>query len=1056
MLEKIINASAGTGKTFTVLDSAVDLLDSGKTESQIRTDLAKTLYLSFSNAAVEEMKTRILEKLLSFKKTSKEPLADILKQGSAARVYTIHSFALELGRIFRYELGLPPGMEFVPVEGLSLWKEAVREFFKKEWSREKLAEVLNIKDPESLACLDMFFILSESYSIKEFLMKRGANIFFIDELEAKGKGGFDKKLVTDFLTSIGAGAGREKALYELKAKLQSMDADIKLQLAEIKKYEKAARDNKTDKSRAENAGWAEEARQEALRITEPLRKTCTPMNECSWLMHAIAKRIGEEYYMPMQYSKAVFDFDSVVFMAVRFIKEKGRAWFVERMKKEGLYFENLVIDEAQDNDIVQNYLVSILAGDDKDADIKVTVVGDIKQSIYQFRSAYPEEFRAMYEEAKQKGKSRDLQQTWRIESKETLDFLNVLFDNMASLTDGAWDYVKTRDELQRNKKQEAKGTNPDKKPEIKMVRLTTDKSLESMRREINAFVKGKKAGILVRGRNGLVRTGLKKIIDEGFKYRVKMEKGETDPKNMNIKESFIPEYYLLRTLLYSQSADTLGLVPFFMHFTVPGALLKNRIPRVKDADAGINGIKHAYYYANEIYRTYSSGSIARAAYRLAESFGLWKHMYHADENGPPDSIETNTIVRNLNSVLSEIFLFEKQMKSSYYTAEDIVNDIAEADYAPYEWYALPGTKTTSGVEVTTIHSSKGLEYDSVIAAANFNDLLSMKEDLSDTPDFKFMYSVKFGKIKNSLPEIKMDFFPYFGGLPAYIIRDVYENSRELWKGSLAVYRDVKRRQISERFNLVYVALTRTKKDLLLIDLSMSKEASDKDSVLGTLLDGVLVSETGLAAKQEMPVNKEVWFVELNGEKPLMTAAAGASIITARDMIMEEKEINFRSGKKLTQAQIESNMETGTTVHEMLEHAVNGVIKTADLAAAVAGSTGMVEKGAPEYETEKLAADILSSKASADELKEKFAAIDGWDMRPEVPVWGLKKDGTLVKGVMDGLAHKDGNFAVIEYKTIFNDESAQKALCAEQLKVYGGFVKDIKGKEPDKISVMLRL
>ncbi len=1049
MLEQIVNASAGTGKTFTVLDRTIDIENTGKTEAQIKKDLETTLFLSFSNAAVEEMKTRVLEKLLTFKKDAKTPLLDSIKHGSVARIYTIHSFALELTRVFRYELGLPPGMEFVPVEDMSLWQEAVKEFYKKEWSREKLAAVLGITDETSLDCLDIFFILSDLRSIKHFLAKRGANLFYINTLEKKGKAAPDKKKIKAFLEGIGAAKDTEKALYSLKARLDSMEGDIEAALAEIKKFEKAATDNKTEKSRAENAQKAQEARAGILTLLQPLENAADVMNECAWILEAIAARIGEAYYMPMQYTKAVFDFDAVVFLAIGFIKDKGRAWFVERMKKEGLYFENLVIDEAQDNDMVQNYLVAILAGKDTDTDIKVTVVGDMKQSIYQFRNAYPEEFRVLYDDAKKNKKSMDLQKTWRVQSKDTLDFLNTLFENISESADGAWDYVKDRDELKPNKKKETPG-----KPVIKLVRLYTDKSLETMRKDINAFVKGKKAGILVRGRSGLSRTGLKGIIDAGFKYRVKMDKGDVDPEKIDMKESLLPEYYLLRSLLYSQSADTIGLVPFFMYFTVPGALLKSKIKRVQGADAGLQGIKDTYYYANEIYRTYGSGSIARSAYRLAESFGLWKHMYHADEDGLPEHVEPQMIARNLNSVLSEIYLFEKQMKSSYYTAEDIVTDIAESDYAPYEWYALPDEKTLSGVEVTTIHSSKGLQYDSVIVAADFNELLSTKENFK-SEDFKFMYSVSFGKIVNGIPEIKMDYFPYFGNLCANVIRDVYECNRELYKGSLATYEQAKKRQISERLNLVYVALTRTKKDILLIDLAGSKEQSGKESILEGLLDGVLVPETSLAAKAERPDKKEIWFTELNGEKPLLKPKDNTSVITARDMIMEEKEIHFRGGRKLTQAEREMNMEVGTTVHEMLEHAMNGEIKTGNIDNSIATATAKVEKGAPEYEKENLAAAILGSKASAEELKTKFKSIEGWQMRPEVPVWGMKKDGRIIKGVMDGLAVKGDEFAIIEYKTIFGDEAAQKELCAEQLKVYGGFVREIKGKEPEKISVMLR-
>jgi ATP-dependent exoDNAse (exonuclease V) beta subunit len=1051
MLEKIVNASAGTGKTFTVLDRAIDILDTGKSEEDIKKSLETTLFLSFSNAAVEEMKDRVVEKLLKFKKSSGSPLIDSIKQGSMARIYTIHSFALELTRVFRYELGLPPGMEFVPVEDMSLWAEAVREFYRKEWSREKLAESLGLDSGTGRDCLDIFFILSDQKSIKQFLMKRGANIFFINALDKKDEAVPDKDRVKAFLEGIGADKDREKALYSLKEQLDSMEEDIKQALVDIKKYEKAGVENKTDKSRAENIAKAQKAREDILKLIEPFETAADMMSQCSWILGAIARRIGEAYYMPMQYTKAVFDFDAVVFMAVSFIQEKGRKWFVDRMKREGLYFENLVIDEAQDNDIVQNYFVSILAGKDTDKDINVTVVGDMKQSIYQFRNAYPEEFRALYEEAKKAGKSMDLQKTRRLQSVETVDFINTFFEKASGMTDNAWDYVKERDELKPNPEKETPG-----KPVIKLVRLYSDKSLETLRGDINAFVKEKKAGILVRSRGGLTRTGLKGIIDDGFKYRVKMDKGEVDltNKDFDMKESQQPEYYLLRSILYSQSADTIGLVPFFMNFTLPGALLKDKIKRVKKSGADLQGIKDTYHYASEIYRTYGSGSIARTAYRLAESFGLWKYMYHADENGTPEHLRPEMIARNINSVLSEIYLFERQMKSSYYTAEDIVTGIAEADYAPYEWYALPDTITGSGVEVTTIHSSKGLQYDSVIVAADFNDLLSTKEDFK-SDDFEFMYSVKFGNISNGMPEIKMDFFPYFGKLTAKVMRDVYECGRELYKGSLGIYEEVKKRQISEKLNLVYVALTRTKKDLLLIDLSAAKESTGAESILSGLLEGVLKPETGLAAKQEKPAGKEVWFVELNGEKSILKPAGSAAVVTARDMIMEEKELHFRGGKKLTQAEREMNMEVGTTVHEMLEHALKGGIKPDSIDSALAGSAAKVEKGAPEYEKEQRAAKILTSRASVEELKDKFKSIEGWNMRPEVPVWGMSRDGRVIKGVMDGLAEKDGKYSVIEYKTIFGDETAQKELCQEQLRVYGGFVEEIKGKEPEKISVMLR-
>ncbi|HRQ44821.1 MAG TPA: UvrD-helicase domain-containing protein [Candidatus Goldiibacteriota bacterium] len=1045
MLKKIINASAGTGKTYAILDTIIDIEGRGKSEKDIRRDLDKTVFLSFSNAAVEEMKDRISKKMMSFKKEAKTGLANSIMNNASSRVYTIHSFALELSRIFRYELGLPLSIEFVPVEGLSLWKEAVREYYKKEWSRPQLAAALGLSTETELACLDIFFILSDLRSVRGFLTSKGNDVFFISELENTLKKAPDKKTVDEFFKAIGSGQDREKSLYALKAQLQSLETQIDIALAEIKKLDKAARDNKTADSRAENAAKADDARQAAKAMLNPLKLAAQMLDDCGFIPEAIAKYIGNKYYMPMQYEKAVFDFDAVVFLVIAFMKSKGRKWFTERMKKEGLYFENLVIDEAQDNDMVQNYLLSILAGGETDTDVNVTVVGDMKQSIYQFRGAYSEEFRAFYEDAKTKNRAQDLQKTWRVESAETLGVLNNLFDNMAQVSENAWDYVKQRDELQENK-DKAKPA----KPVIKYVRLFKDKNLSTLKPMLNDFVKGKRTGILVRRRGGLTRTGLKELIDASFKYRVKMEKGETDPEKTDIKESMIPEYYMIRPLLYMQSADTVGLVPFFMHFTLPGSLLKSKTQRVKDDDTSAEGIKSAYYYACEVYRAYGSGSIARSVYRLADSFGLWSHMYHADEDGFPQSAQQNMITRSINSVLSEIYLFEKNMKGSFYTAEDIVTDIAEADYSPYEWYSLPDTKHKDGVEVTTIHSSKGLEYESVIIAADFNELLSTRENFKDSKDFSHMYAVTFGKMKDGAPKINMRYFPYFGNLTANAIRDIYECNAELFKGSLDIYNEVKRRQISERYNLVYVALTRTIKNLLLIDLSPTKEEKAEASVMQTLSGETIEQEEGLTSKTEQSGKKEVWHVQLDGVKPLMKIPDGAAIVTARDLIMQEKEITYRGNTKLTQSEKESNMVTGTTVHEMLEDALKGRLVISNIENKNAESAGKAT-----LDTEKRAAKIMTDKANVKELQEKFASIEGYDLKPEVPVWGLKDNGTIVKGVMDGLAEKDGKWAVIEYKTVFGDETAQKQLCEEQLKVYGEFVKDIKGSEPEKISVMLR-
>ena len=145
MIKKIINASAGTGKTFTILEEVLKTENKQAGINEIKQGLNDSVFLSFSKAAVEEIKDRIHERLAGFGvkagKTALEELSGFL----GMRVYTIHAFSLELARIFRYELGLPAGVDFIPDGGETVWTETVDVFYREEYDTERLRKDLGLK-----------------------------------------------------------------------------------------------------------------------------------------------------------------------------------------------------------------------------------------------------------------------------------------------------------------------------------------------------------------------------------------------------------------------------------------------------------------------------------------------------------------------------------------------------------------------------------------------------------------------------------------------------------------------------------------------------------------------------------------------------------------------------------------------------------------------------------------------------------------------------------------------------------------------------------------------
>lgn len=94
-------------------------------------------------------------------------------------------------------------------------------------------------------------------------------------------------------------------------------------------------------------------------------------------------------------------------------------------------FEEIAIDEYQDSNLVQEYILSSISRGNN-----IFMVGDVKQSIYKFRQARPELFLDKYENYsmnKETGKDLKIKLFKNFRSrKNILDFTNLVFDNIMS------------------------------------------------------------------------------------------------------------------------------------------------------------------------------------------------------------------------------------------------------------------------------------------------------------------------------------------------------------------------------------------------------------------------------------------------------------------------------------------------------------------------------------------------------------------------------------------------------------------------------------------------
>lgn len=125
------------------------------------------------------------------------------------------------------------------------------------------------------------------------------------------------------------------------------------------------------------------------------------MTVCREAVEALVDVVLEfkEAFDDKKREKNLLDFDDIEHFALSILvrkDEEDRCVPTEIALEYRSYFHEILIDEYQDSNLVQEYLLSCISGEDEGRYNRF-MVGDVKQSIYKFRLARPELFLEKYE-----------------------------------------------------------------------------------------------------------------------------------------------------------------------------------------------------------------------------------------------------------------------------------------------------------------------------------------------------------------------------------------------------------------------------------------------------------------------------------------------------------------------------------------------------------------------------------------------------------------------------------------------------------------------------------
>ena len=356
---KIINANAGSGKTYKIIERIAEIIKAGHSPSSI-------LCITFTKAGATEMKDRLEEKF-----------PDLI-QKQKPKISTFHALCQEIVSMFSYELQMPYQFENM---------ERVEESFLEKI----ISKVLDLEEVKNLilkfdlsygeitsickALLFEFYNISQSEGTRQKSLTEIFNI--TKEIETEKNGIYFEVLNNvplEILKNIKGKAANEN----LPAIFNLLQSDAKSSIQE--KFEQYIDLVRKIRSK-EIAEYKEMLNVQIERIkTINHFEISKALNNC---FPQIAQIIEKE-----KHSQGKYLFEDMVQKALFVLKSPELKDFA--LFKFGSQYKHFLIDEAQDTNQDQWQIIDCLAEENMATNIEdgsLFIVGDVKQTIYGFQGA---------------------------------------------------------------------------------------------------------------------------------------------------------------------------------------------------------------------------------------------------------------------------------------------------------------------------------------------------------------------------------------------------------------------------------------------------------------------------------------------------------------------------------------------------------------------------------------------------------------------------------------------------------------------------------------------
>ena len=486
---KILKASAGSGKTYRLSKTYIDLLLSSREPHPYRHILAVT----FTNKATAEMKNRILKDLAVLAETdprAKALLTDLLHDYGAFSVSTIDKFFQQALKAFSREIGQFADYQ-IELDKDSLIAETMDRILDSltEDSRELL---LWIRDS-----LQTTLESGRRYTVDEGLLETGrllGNDEFRELAERYGISG------SEAFSKERLGRIRE----DCRARIKDFESRVAALGFPVVPGEPVSPKNKKKLIRA-TPGLED-------LFGEPYRIYCTAR-----ILDKLIFQLGlaGEFYREFDAllaEKNVMCLDESNTLLRDIIAGSDAPFVYEKL---GVRFEHFLLDEFQDTSHIQwdNFLPLLRESESKGG--HNLIVGDVKQSIYRFRDSDWELLGSEVGKTFPGAEVEPMQGNWR-STRAVIDFNNRFFGYAAAQTGLSDIYADVRQTPKRHEEQDGsvQVSFTDEQPEAVLESVRTARDSGAQWGDIAVLVRNKKEGAALA--SFLIGAGIPVISDDSL------------------------------------------------------------------------------------------------------------------------------------------------------------------------------------------------------------------------------------------------------------------------------------------------------------------------------------------------------------------------------------------------------------------------------------------------------------------------------------------------------------------------------------------------------------